>query len=107
MIDGTWGTYGRGLNRNNPGDQLIATVRYMEAIKDRKNCPWEHVLAYYNTGEAIRNVSMSQVQEYARLNYNSIAIKIPSNVGLSQTSYFTAAVVYYNSISYEQARATM
>lgn len=108
MIDGTWRTYGRGLDRNNPGDQLLATARYMKGIQTRKDCPWEHVLAYYNTWEWIRNVSRSQLQDYADLNWNTIASKIPwGRSNLNTQTYFIAAVAYYNSISYEEARETL
>ncbi len=106
MIDGTWETYGKWLNRDDAGDQLIATTRYMKAIKNRKNCPWEHVLAYYNTGEGIRNVSQAKVEEYASLN-SVISKRIPWGVPLNKNSYFIAAVSYYNSISYENAKRTV
>lgn len=107
MIDGTWEIYWRWLNRYDAWDQLLATTRYMRAIKDRQQCPWEHVLAYYNTGEWIRNVSQSKIEEYGKLNYGAITVKIPSGVPLSHESYFTAAVAYYNSISYQDAELTM
>jgi len=108
MIDSTWGTYGRGLNRNNPRDQLISTVRYMEAIQSRKNCPWEHVLAYYNTWEWINNISLSRARHFASIN-PAITAKIPWGMGAinSPRVYFTWAVAYYNDLTFEQARATM
>lgn len=108
MIDSTWGTYGRGLNRNNPGDQLLATARYMAAIKERKNCPWEHVLAYYNTGEGINSVSLERARYFARIN-PAITRQIPGGIWAinSPRVYFTGAVAYYNDMSYAQARATL
>lgn len=106
MINGTWKTYGQWLDRHNPKDQLLATARYMKAIKGRKNCPWEHVLAYYNTWEGIRNVSNAKIHEYARLN-PVITRRIPNGVEINKDTYFTAAVSYYNSISYQQAMSTL
>lgn len=106
MIDGTWKVYGAWLNRRNPADQLLAMARYMSAIQERKNCPWEHVLAYYNTGEGIQKVSQSTIQNYANIN-PGISKLIPTSVWVSKTSYFTAAVAYYNSISYQEASRTI
>ena len=108
MINGTWRTYGRWLNRNNPWDQLLATARYMRAIRDRQNCSWEHVLAYYNTWEGIRRISQRQAQNYLSLN-TPIRNKIPRNLhaGITPENYFIWAVAYYNDLTFEQARATL
>ncbi len=106
MINSTWSRYGSGLNRNDPADQLLATARYMAAIKDRKNCPWELVLAYYNTGEGINGISLSRAHYFARIN-PAITSKIPGGIGgiSSPRDYFTGAVAYYNNLDYQSARS--
>lgn len=108
MIDGTWATYWRWLNRRDPWDQLLATARYMRAIKERQNCPWEHVLAYYNTWEGILSISQSRAQNFLRLN-PAIARQIPQNlhVWITPQNYFIGAIAYYNNMTFERARATL
>lgn len=101
MIDSTWATYWKGLDRNNPKDQLESTCRYLVAIMDRKNCPVELAMAYYNTGEWIKNISNSKAQEYARIN-PAIAKFITWTV--TAEAYFEAAVAYYNDTTIEKAR---
>lgn len=99
MIDGTWETYGKGLDRNNPHDQLEATARYMKDIYNRQGCSWEEVLAYYNTWEGIKNLSLSKIAEFTRLN-PAIANKHPDKNPANAHEYFTAAVAYYNDMNY-------
>lgn len=102
MIDSTWNTHWKWLDRNDPKDQLEATCRYLSAIMNRKNCPVELAMAYYNTGEWIRNVSSSEISKFARLN-PAISRKIPAWTQLTPDTYFRAAVAYYNDTTYQEA----
>lgn len=101
MIDSTWWTYGKWLDRNNPVDQLEATARYMRAIYDRQWCSWEEVLAYYNTGEWIKRLSLAQIAEFTRLN-PAIAAKHPDRNPANADEYFKSAVAYYNDMNYSE-----
>ncbi len=102
MIDSTWHTYGKWLDRNNPTDQLIATCKYLTNIMNRNNCPVEIAMAYYNTGEGILGLSSAKVQDYYNKN-PAIARKIPSGTPITPKNYLTWAVAYYNDISYAEA----
>jgi SLT domain-containing protein len=44
FLDGTWKTYGQGLDRNNPLHQAIAAIRY---VKQRYGTP-DKALAFWN-----------------------------------------------------------
>ena len=107
MIDSTWNTYWAGLNRHDPADQLLATARYMASIrKNRGNCPWEMVLAYYNTWEGIWKLTPSQISNYSSL--NSVIVSGRWWHTNDKKQYFIAAVAYYNDLNgaegLEQAR---
>lgn len=95
MIDDTWAVYWKGLDRNNPIDQIEATVRYMREIKETKDCSWEEVLAYYNTWTWIKSISNEQVLNFYKKN-PAIAKKIPEWIEITAEVYFRAAVAYYN-----------
>jgi SLT domain-containing protein len=43
FLDGTWKTYGNGLNRNNPTDQVVAGINY---IKQRYGTP-QNAVAFW------------------------------------------------------------
>jgi hypothetical protein len=103
MIDSTWSTYWKWLDRNNPSDQLEATCRYLNAIKDRKNCSDELAMAYYNTWEWIKNISDSKAREFARIN-PAISNKIPDWISINAQNYFIWAVAYYNNKSFNEAK---
>ena len=101
MINSTWTIYWEWLNRNNPSDQLEATCRYLNAIKNRKNCPDELAMAYYNTWEWIMNISDSKAQEYARKN-PAINRKIPADEYIDAKTYFKWAIAYYNNKIFDE-----
>ena len=103
MIDDTWRRFWNGWNRHDPGDQLMATAKYMKYLKETKNCSWEEVLAYYNTWEGIFTWKIN-LNLYYRLN-TPIVNKIPAWTTRSREAYFTWAVAYYNGISYSEALA--
>lgn len=102
MIDSTWATYGKWLDRNNPKDQLEATCKYLVAIMDRKDCTIELAMAYYNTWEGIMSISQSKAQEFARIN-PAINKKIPSWEIITPKTYLIWAVAYYNDIDFKTA----
>lgn len=101
MIDGTWNKYGSGLDRNNPHDQLEATARYMKDIYNRQGCSWEEVLAYYNTWEGIRGLSIATIVDFVRKN-PAIAAKHPDKNPANADEYFKSAVAYYNDMNYSE-----
>jgi hypothetical protein len=102
MIDSTWKTYGKWLDRNNPADQLDATCRYLKDIMNRKNCPVEIAMAYYNTWEWILSLSNSKIAHIADIN-PAITRKIPWWSTMNAKTYLTWAVAYYNDITFGEA----
>lgn len=105
MINGTWLIYWKWLDRSNPKDQLEATCKYLDAImkrQKRQNYGIEIAMAYYNTWEWILNITEKKLQEYAKNNKNTIAKHI--EWPLTKQNYFTAAVAYYNDISFNKAK---
>ena len=102
MIDSTWKTYWKWLDRNNPADQLDATCRYLKDIMSRKKCPIEIAMAYYNTWEWILSLSDSKISHIASIN-PAITRKIPWWSHIDAKTYLTWAVAYYNDISFWEA----
>lgn len=47
FLDGTWNTYGKGLNRNDPEDQVVAGINY---IKQRYGTPQNAVAFWQRNG---------------------------------------------------------
>jgi len=101
MINSTWLTYGKWLDRSNPKDQLEATCRYLNSIMNRQNCDIDLAMAYYNTWEWIMNISNFKAQEYARKN-PAIDRKIPDGEYIDAKTYFRWAIAYYNNKNFDE-----
>lgn len=99
----TWQDYWKWLNRNNPEHQLEATCRILVDKMKEKKCNIYLALAYYNTGSGIMKISDSTLRSYYSKN-PAISKRIPSWTPVSREAYFTAAVSYYNDLSYAQAK---
>jgi hypothetical protein len=92
-----------------PESQIYATAEYLSQMNKRWS--WEDAMAYYNTGPDIKNISQEKSLEYARLN-PVISNLIPwvfvkdwkivkGEESINPSSYFKAAVAYYNEKPYE------
>lgn len=97
MIKSTWDIYkmpglNNGVDRRNAHYQVMAMANYLSTIKINKSCSWEEALAYYHTGEGIKNISYAQLKSYVNAN-PVIAAQMED---YSPKGYFAAAVAYYN-----------
>lgn len=107
MIDSTWASYAWGGNRDNPIDQMKASLRYLKHIMQVRWCSPEDACAFYNTGEWFEISNSPAPSSYVRQN-GVIVDKIPWNLhsdGITSREYFLWAVAYYNDINFEEARS--
>ena len=106
MIDGTWETHGKWLDRTNPFHQAIAAARYLAFIKEKNDCSWEEATAYYNTWEQFAAQSNEPVDDdYIEWNLATIVQLIPGTLwktleelsgNITKSQYFAAATAYYS-----------
>ncbi len=126
FIKSTWNDSRIRIRRNGGGDiwshgipnaevQIQATAELLAHNRAQKDCTWQEAVAYHNTGLWILSSSRSNILHVASIN-GVISNKIPwvrvvgtNIVGgkniISPDKYFTAAVAYYNDISYSKAES--
>ncbi len=97
----------------NPIAQIHAVTELLQYNRRKKNCTWQEAVAYHNTGLEILAVSRKKILRFARIN-GVISNLIPWVVVrdrkiieweelITPKKYFTAAVAYYNDMSYQDA----
>jgi len=126
FTEGTWNDTRKRIRRNwgwdiwphwfpNWDKQIQATAELLAHNRAIKDCTWQEAVAYHNTWLWILSSSRSDILHVAWIN-GVISNKIPGvrivgtsivegRNNISPEIYFTAAVAYYNDISYSEAES--
>lgn len=87
------------LDREDPKDQILASVALLSYIKGSRNVKWPEAAVLYHTGEWLLNLPKSSIDNYLSQNADGIKTKFKGTKNMSDReyaeAYLQAAESYY------------